>query len=93
MGLLSSVRAMFMASSSNTGSHPTNGIHRPDLVNVTLSIEQDFRRLAELLDRTMSIVDAADEEMVLSLKSTKSVAERGVRLARRLSKLSRRRTD
>jgi hypothetical protein len=64
-------------------------VSRLELVNITLSIELDFRRLAELLDRTMTIVDTADQEMVLGLKSTRNVAERGVRLARRLSKLSR----
>ena len=65
-------------------------VSRLELVNITLSIELDFRRLADLLDRTMTIVDTSDQEMVLGLESTKSIADRGVRLARRLSQLSRR---
>ena len=80
-----------MPNSSNPRGQQIRPSDRPDLVNVTLSIEQDFRRLAELLDRTMCIVDPADQEMLLGLTSTKNLTDRGVRLARRLSKLSRRR--
>ncbi|HET6942448.1 MAG TPA: hypothetical protein VFH89_09830 [Sphingomicrobium sp.] len=53
------------------------------------AIEQDFRKLADTLQRTIDAACVQDEELMLRLSRTKSVAERGVRLSRLLSRLTR----
>jgi hypothetical protein len=62
---------------------------RGALKTVVSAIEQDFRNLADTLQRTMDAAGAQDEELLLWLSRTKSIAERGVRLGRVLAKLTR----
>ena len=62
---------------------------RGALKTIVSAIEQDFRNLADALQRTINAADAQDEELLLRLSRTKSVAERGVRLSRLLAKLTR----
>lgn len=61
---------------------------RSDLRTVVSTIEQDFRKLADTLQRTIDAAGAQDEELLLRLSRTKSVAERGVRLSRLVSRLT-----
>lgn len=62
---------------------------RGALKTVVSAIEQDFRNLADTLQRTIDAADTQDEELLIRLSRTKSVAERGVRLSRLLSRLAR----
>jgi hypothetical protein len=61
---------------------------REDLASKTYSIELDFRRLVEALERTMDLADDSDEELMEQIDRTKWVAERGLRLSRLLRKLT-----
>jgi hypothetical protein len=62
---------------------------RGALKTAVSAIEQDFRKLADTLQRTIDAAGAQDKELLLRLSRTKSVAERGVRLSRLLAKLTR----
>jgi hypothetical protein len=70
-----------------------NNARREDFAATAQTIERDFRRLVETLQDASNIVESSDEELVQQLCSTKSVAERGLRLSKLLSKLARRKRD
>lgn len=63
--------------------------NREDFAAVAFAVEQDFRRLTDTLRRAIENAGNSDEELLLRLSRTKSVAERGVRLSRLLSNLTR----
>ena len=62
---------------------------REHVFNVAYLVEQDFRKLVGTLAQTIALVGDSDEELVQQLVSTKTVAERGLRLSKVLSKLAR----
>lgn len=62
---------------------------RAEVARTAYLVEQDFRRLVEILNRSMEDLGSSDEEILRQLCSTKAVAERGLRLGRLLSKLVR----
>ena len=64
-------------------------LRREDFESAAFAIEQDFRRLVDTLERTIELVGATDKEMSLRLSRAKLVAERGVRLSRLVSNLTR----
>lgn len=66
---------------------------REDLMTTAFFVEQDFRRLVETLRRMMEIAEATDKELIDRLASTRSVAERGLRLSKNLLNLTRKRRD
>ena len=68
-------------------------VQRADLIPTADSIEGDFRRLVLLLNRTMEIVEGSDDELVARLSKTKSAAERGLKLSKTLSELTRTKRD
>ena len=55
------------------------------------TIEQDFHRLVEALERTIELAGSADAELLEQLSITKTVAERGLHLSRDLLNLARHR--
>jgi hypothetical protein len=68
---------------------PLVRVRRANLRTVVSTIEQDFRKLADTLQRTIDAADSEDEELLIRLFRTRSVAERGVRLSRLLARLTR----
>lgn len=75
-----------------------NGIHnarspsklrREDFADTAVSIEQDFRRLVQTLQVTLESIDPSDAELLQQISSTKTVADRGLRLSKMLTKLAR----
>jgi hypothetical protein len=62
---------------------------RRDVTTTAFCIERDLRGVVETLKRTTALVDPSDKELVAQLASTKSVAERGLRLSKLLLKLTR----
>ena len=79
----------------STGRRSSNPIpmRRQDLAVTADSIEADFRRLVQVLRRTMKTVEVSDKELVERLSTTKVIAERGLRLSRLLSRMTRANPD
>jgi len=55
-----------------------------DFQIVARSIQQDFRRVADTLERAIDLVGSADDALRLRLTETRNVAELGLRLSERL---------
>ena len=66
---------------------------RDDLAKTALLVEQDFRRLVDTLRWMVRTAEQSDEELVDRLACTKAVAERGLRLSRLLSSVTRKPRD
>jgi hypothetical protein len=80
-----------MATGSNCigAETPRSQLRREDFMETAVSIEQDFRRLVQTLEGALARSEAIDEELLQQISSTKNVAERGLRLSRILTRLSR----
>jgi len=59
------------------------------IANTVHSVQQDFRRLVDTLERTLDLVGTSDEELRIRLSRTRDVAERGCVLSKLLVKFSR----
>jgi len=80
-----------MATESNCGGNVTahNPVSREGLTETAVSVERDFRRLVETLQHALECADASDAELRQQVSNTKTVAERGLRLSKLLTKMAR----
>lgn len=68
-------------------------LRREELTSTAFLIEQDFRRLVDTLHRNLEIADGSDGQLVERIIRVRDVAERGVRLSRLLTRLTRKPRD
>lgn len=81
----------YVATNSQSGGKAAiNQQGREEFAATAKTIEQDFRRLVQALQRAMDLPEASDQELAQQIRSTQAVAERGLRLSKLLSKLARR---
>ena len=62
---------------------------REGFTPIAVSVESDFRRLVEKLQQALESMDAGDAELRQQVSNTKTVAERGLRLSKLLTKMAR----
>lgn len=78
-----------MESESSTPYSAVRKLRRDELSSTAYLIEQDFRRLVDTLYRNLEIADDSDAQLIERIVRVKDVAERGVRLSRLFSTLTR----
>jgi hypothetical protein len=78
-----------MPNAADHTSDRTTGAGRDDLTGTALLVEQDFRRLVDTLKWMVKTAEQSDKELVDRLVCTKVVAERGLRLSKLLSSVTR----
>ncbi len=80
-----------MATASNYPGDATanNRAGREGFTETAVSVERDFRRLVETLHHALEYTDADDAELRRQVSNTKTVAERGLRLSKLLTKMAR----
>lgn len=62
---------------------------REGFTETAVSVERDFRRLVDTLQHALEYADANDPELRQQVSNTKTVAERGLRLSKLLTKMAR----
>jgi hypothetical protein len=68
-------------------------LRREEFVATAKTIEQDFRRLVQSLQRAAEFPEVGEQELLQQIRNTQAVAERGLRLSKLLSKLARRKRN
>ena len=82
-----------MPNAADQTKHSTEGAHRNDFMKTAFLVEQDFRRLVDTLKWMVRTAEQSDEELMERLVRTKTVAERGLRLSKLLSNVTRKPRD
>ena len=78
------------ADQTNNCAEPT---HREDFTSTAFLVEQDFRRLVETLRWMVRTAEQSDEELMERLVCAKKVTERGLRLSKLLTNVTRKPRD
>ena len=78
-----------MPDTADQTNYSAEGALREDFTKTAFLVEQDFRRLVDTLKWMVRTAEQSDEELMERLVCTKNVAQRGLRLSKLLSNLTR----